>query len=140
MLQPLDHQVFLIDEDEAVRDSLKVLLDSHGIQTRDFRDAAEFSAAGQDLAGDCLILGYNRLNAESLSQISALRRRGIAYPIILIAGGQDAAMRAAAISAGAFACLSRPVDEATLVRTIKATLKAKGARPCSSADRISVQT
>ena len=131
MVQPPEYQIFLIDEDDAVRDSLKVLLESHCVQVRDFRDAAEFVAAKRAPSGHCLVLGYNRLTAETLNLVASLCQSGLDLPIVLIAGGQGETARAAALAAGAFACLERSVDEATLVRTIKATLKrtALRARP-----------
>ena len=129
MLATPDHKIFLIDEDEAVRDSLKVLLDSHSVQVRDFRTVAEFLAVDTVGQGDCLVLGYNCLGVEGLDLIQALRRRGFTLPIIFIAGGGDATTRPTALAAGAFAYLERPVDEATLVRAIKAALTRKGTRP-----------
>ena len=140
MVQPPEYKIFLIDEDEAVRDSLKVLLESHGVQARDFRDAAEFMAAGRSLPGHCLVLGYNRLSAEALNLVATLCQGGFDLPIIVIAGGQDETTRARALAAGAFACLERSVDEATLVRTIKATLKRTlRNRPAADADSISAR-
>src|SRR6185436_13065103 len=54
-----DQQIFLIDEDDIVRDSLKVLLESHGKQVRDYRSAAEFLAESGSARLGCLVLGYN---------------------------------------------------------------------------------
>ena len=62
----LDQPVFLVDEGEVVRDSLKVLLESHGVQVQDFRDAAEFMAKANTARGGCLVLGYNRLIVDGL--------------------------------------------------------------------------
>ena len=121
MTQAFDQQVLLIDEDEVVRDSLKVLLESHGVQVRDFRSAAEFMATGK-MARGCLVLGYNRLIVDGLELIATLRRRGIGLPVIFIVGGGDALTKAAALAAGAFAYLERPIEETALIRTIRAAL------------------
>lgn len=125
MLQPADQQIFLIDEDEVVRDSLKVLLESHGAQVRDFRSATEFLAkVGAPRIG-CLVLGHSRVIADGLELVATLRRRGAALPVIFIVGGGNAVTKAKAIAAGAFAYLERPIEEAALVRAIRAALARK---------------
>ena len=128
MVQASDQQIFLIDEDEVVRDSLKVLLESHGIQVRDFRNAAEFLAQPGISRGGCLVLGYNRQIVDGLKLMEALRRRSSVMPVIFIVGGGDAATKAAAIAAGASGYLERPIEETALIRTIKAALARKSTR------------
>jgi two-component system response regulator FixJ len=120
--QSSDQQVLLIDEDEIVRDSLKVLLESHGVSVRDFRTPSEFLAMDGIAAGGCLVLGYNRRIAGGLDLMTTLRRRGSALPVIFIVGGGDALAKAEALTAGAFAYLERPIEEAALIRAIKAAL------------------
>jgi two-component system, LuxR family, response regulator FixJ len=134
VLQPADPLIFLIDEDEVVRDSLKVLLESHGLQVRDFRHAADFLAkAGTPRAG-CLVLGHNRSIAEGLQLLAALRGRGAALPTIFIVGGGDAVTKAAALAAGAVAYLERPIEEAALIRTVAAALARKCGLSASAGD------
>jgi two-component system response regulator FixJ len=124
----LDQQVLLIDEDEVVRDSLKVLLESHGVQVRDFHSAADFMASGKMARDGCLVLGYNRLIVDGLELIATLRRRGIGLPVIFIVGGGNALTKAAALAAGAFAYLERPIEETALIRTIRAALNRRNGR------------
>ena len=123
-----DQQIFLIDEDDVVRDSLKVLLESHGMPVRDFRNAAEFMAEAGAAPAGCLVLGYNRAIADGLEFVAALWRRGITMPVIFIVGGGDAMTRAAALAAGAFAYIERPVEETALIRAVSAALARKGGR------------
>jgi two-component system, LuxR family, response regulator FixJ len=125
VLQAADQQIFLIDEDDVVRDSLKVLLESYGIQVRDFRNAAEFLAKPGIARGGCLVLGHNRQISDGLAVMAALRRRSAALPVIFIVGGGDAATKAAATAAGAFAYLERPIEEAALIRSVMAALARK---------------
>lgn len=132
MLAPNDQQIFLIDEDDVVRDSLKVLLESHGIPVRDFRNAAEFMAEAGVARAGCLVLGYNRAIAEGLDLVAALRRRGITMAVIFIVGGGDAMTRAAALAAGAFAYIERPVEESALIRAVSAALNRKAGRGVSA--------
>ena len=127
MLAPNDQQIFLIDEDDVVRDSLKVLLESHGMPVRDYRSAAEFMEECAPFAG-CLVLGYNRAIAGGLELVATLRRRGITVPVIFVVGGGNAMTRAATLAAGAFAHIERPVEEAALLRAVSAALARKNGR------------
>lgn len=123
-----DPQIFLIDEDDVVRDSLKVLLESHALPVRDFRSAADFMAAESAPRAGCLVLGYNRAIAAGLELIAALRRRGITTPVVFIVGGGNDVTRAAALAAGAFAYIERPVEETALIRAVSMALARKGER------------
>ena len=122
MVQTADQQIFLIDEDDIVRDSLKVLLESHGMQVRDFRSAAEFLSQPAISRGGCLVLGHNRQIVDGLKLMEALRRRSSLLPVIFIVGGGDATTKATAIAANAFAYLERPIEEIALIHTIRAAL------------------
>lgn len=129
MLAPNDQQIFLIDEDDIVRDSLKVLLESHGMPVQDYRSAAEFLAETATSRTGCLVLGYNRAIAGGLDLIATLWRRGITLPVIFIVGGGDALTKSAALAAGAFAYIERPVEETALIRAVSAALARKNGRP-----------
>src|SRR5262245_1389981 len=87
VLAPNDQQIFLIDADEVVRDSLKVLLESHGMPVQDFRSANEFMAETGAARTGCLVLGYNRAIADGLELAAGLWRRGVTMPVIFIVGG-----------------------------------------------------
>jgi two-component system response regulator FixJ len=128
VLAPNDQQIFLIDEDDIVRDSLKVLLESHGKQVRDYRSAADFMAETGSARLGCLVLGYHRTIASGLELVATLRRRGITMPVIFIVGGGNAMTRAAALAAGAFAYIERPVEETALIRAVSAALARKNGR------------
>lgn len=112
--------VLLIDEDAVVRDSIKVLLESHGVQVEDFGNAGEFLSKARSIRGQCLILGYNRQVSEGLELVATLRRRGMDLPAIFIVGGGNAVTKAAVLAAGAFAYLERPAGETALIHAIRA--------------------
>ena len=116
-----DQRILLIDQDEIVRDSLKVLMESHGIQVQEFRTPAEF-LKHDDFTGGCIVLGFNRHIADGLDLVDTLRKRGVGLPVIFIVGGGNALTRARALALGAAAYLDRPIEENILIRTIKDVL------------------
>lgn len=131
MAQAADPQIFLIDEDEVVRDSLKILLESHGLRVQDYRSGADFLAEIKAVRDGCVVLGFNRLIGSGLELVSTLRRRGIGLPVIFTVGGGDASTKAAALASGASAYLERPVEEAALIRAVKAALAYQHSRHAS---------
>lgn len=127
-MPPAEQQIVLIDADDIVRDSLKVLLESHGMRVRDFRAAGEFLAAGSAPGDGCLVLGFNRNTVEGLDLVATLRHRGIRLPVIFVVGGGNASVKAAVLAAGACAYLDRPVEEAALIRTVRSVMALQACR------------
>jgi two-component system, LuxR family, response regulator FixJ len=93
--------IVVVDDDDAVRDSLRNLMEVEGFVVRDF-------SSGQDLLNEaslsaigCLVVDYDMPAMNGLELVSALRGRGVSFPAILFTGnsGQHVRDRAAAISA-----------------------------------------
>lgn len=120
--EPSNQPVYLVDQDEIVRDSLKVLLESHGFVVRDFADAGAFLRTEHPPSGGCLVLGCNRNIVDGLELIDAVRKLGWDLPAVFIVGGGGSATKVMIQAAGAFAYLERPVHEAALVKSIREAL------------------
>jgi FixJ family two-component response regulator len=114
--------IHLIEKDDVVRDSIKVLLESNGLEVRDFRTAAEFCRSDDLSQAGCLVLGFNRHIAEGLRLSAALRQRALDIPTIYVVGGGDSSTKSAVMRAGAFAYLERPIKEAILIHTVEDAL------------------
>ena len=99
----------IVDDDQAVRDSLRFLLEVVGHSVETFASAAEFlSAAPRDLA--CLILDHHMPQMTGLQLAEKLHADGSGIPILLISGSPSPAIvaRAAQIEIG---ILEKPPDE-----------------------------
>jgi len=107
--------VYIVDDDEAVRDSLQLLLDSHGIAAIAFATTEEFAARAPALEGACLVLDQNLAGATGLD---FLERAPARLPVILITGQGSAAVRAKAEKLGVAAYFEKPVDADTLIAAI----------------------
>ena len=118
-----DPYIFLVDADEVVRDSLKVLIESHGLRVKDYRNAADFLADVGSTHGTCLVYGCNRHIMDGIDLMNRLRSKGVEMPVIFIVGGGSPLTKAAVVAAHAGAYLESPVEEETLMRAIKAMLK-----------------
>jgi len=118
--------VCVVDDDEAVRDSMRVLLESHGMTVRDYASARAFLA--EDLpAGGCLLLDLHMPEMTGLELLEKLRADHVGIPAIIMTGRSDAGLRARAQRAGVFAFLDKPVDEDELVDSIAHAMSAESA-------------
>jgi FixJ family two-component response regulator len=119
---PEEATVYLVDDDDAVRDSLKILLESHGMTVADHGSAQEFLSSGVAGMGGCLVLDLHLPVIGGLDLIRILRQRKIAIPVVFITGGSDSETRARAMEAGAVAFLEKPVSEDGLLCAIRTAL------------------
>ncbi len=114
--------VHIVDDDNAVRDSLSLLLGLRGYATRTFASGDAFLADIDASASGCILLDLRMPGLEGLAVQSELARRSIAMPIIVLTAHGDAASARAALKGGAFEFLEKPVDDALLGKTIEAAL------------------
>jgi two-component system response regulator FixJ len=104
-------RICVVDDDEAVRDSLEVLLSTRGLDVMTFESAQCFLDGAEGLACDCLLLDMHMPEMTGLALLVALRERGNRAPAIVITGGADPALAANLQRAGALGLLSKPVGE-----------------------------
>lgn len=109
--------ICIVDDDEAVRDSLCLLLESGGLATRSFVSADAFLQAGaQDMA--CLIIDLHMPGTSGLELLRLLRRRGLSQPVFVVSGRRYAMLDAEVQSAGATDLLSKPFDDRILLNLV----------------------
>jgi len=115
--------VFIIDDDEAVRDSLSWLVKSTGLQAETFASADDFlQGYGEDRPG-CLILDIRMPGMNGLELQSVLRERDFRLPIIIISGHADVPMAVRALKAGAFDFIEKPFNDELLLDLVQRALE-----------------
>lgn len=112
-------QIALIDDDEAVLDSLSLYFQSRSIVTAGFATAQDFLAAlGQDRRFDCIVSDVRMPGMSGLDLVRELKSRDIGTPIVLITGHGDVDMAVAAIKVGAANFIEKPFDESRLLESV----------------------
>jgi two-component system, LuxR family, response regulator FixJ len=111
--------VFVVDDDEAVRDSLSLLLESYGLYVETFASTDAFAAAAKPGRGRCLILDQNLIGTTGLDYLASRGERGIGLPVILITGQGSHGVRARALELGVAAYLEKPIDDEALIAAIR---------------------
>jgi two-component system CheB/CheR fusion protein len=102
--------IIIIDDDDAVRDSLKTLLSLDYDDVKDFASCRKFLAGCRPGKNDALILDIHLPEMSGFELMEQLTARGIHVPVILITGRPDQRIRARAAELGAIALLDKPVD------------------------------
>jgi two-component system response regulator FixJ len=124
--------IYVVDDDDAVRDSLKILLESYDLAVRDFGSVPEFLGALETGRPSCLILDLHLPVMGGFDVMNTLAQRGSRLPVIVITGRGDSQTKARALEAGAIAFLEKPVDDRSLMNAIQTALRA-GADPAPRA-------
>lgn len=112
-------RVYLIDDDEAVRFALRLLLETLGMQVTPFADPLVFLAQLAKLEPGCLVLDIRMPTLSGLRLQERLTAAGCDWPVILISGHGDIDACRRAFKNGAVDFLSKPVDEQDLIDAVQ---------------------
>jgi two-component system response regulator FixJ len=114
--------VAVVDDDEAVREALSDLLLVLGLACRTFDRAEAFMAEYVPDHFDCLITDVSMPGRSGLELQERLRELGSSMPVIIITADTSPATRARALSGGALACLTKPINDDVLFRHLESAL------------------
>src|SRR5262249_1251424 len=112
--------IAVIDDDEAVLDSLKLYFTRQDIESACFASARDFlTEIEKGRRFNCIVSDVRMPGMSGLDLVQRLKASGSAPPIILITGHGDVDMAVAAIKVGAFDFIEKPFDEARLLSSIR---------------------
>jgi two-component system response regulator FixJ len=117
-----DAKVVLIDDDEAVLDSLQALLAAEGLCASAFDSARAFLDKHEGGLPACLVTDVRMPDMDGLELLAALKARGPLPPVIVITGHADVPMAVRAMKLGARDFIEKPFDPGVLVAGIRAAL------------------
>lgn len=136
----LPEKIFVVDDDAAVRDSLRMLLKADGLAVETFASGQEFlDACSADTHG-CVILDVKMPGMDGTMLQEEMIRRAINLPIIFLSGQGTIPVTVRAIKAGAVDFLTKPVDGTELLRCVRDALKADSLAHEHLADRQSTMS
>lgn len=114
--------VHVVDDDDAVRSSLRLLLKSVGLPTVTHASAQEFLAAWDGDQPGCLVLDVRMPGMSGIELQAELNLRGAIIPVIFISGHGDIPMAVEAIQHGAFDFLQKPFRDQDLIDRVQRAL------------------
>ncbi|MFN7777408.1 MAG: response regulator transcription factor [Betaproteobacteria bacterium] len=119
--------VYVVDDDEAVRDSLQFLLEGAGYRVACYDSAESFLVGFDAKAIACLVLDVRRPGKSGLELQELLLAQGHRLPIVFITGHGDVPMAVSAMKRGAADFIEKPFDQAALKATVEKMLaRARG--------------
>ena len=122
---PLDQTsklIAIIDDDEAMQDSLRDLLEAAGLAAQCFGSAEEFLKSDLHRKAACLIVDIRMPRMSGLELQVKLKEEDCNVPIIFITAHGDARMRIQAMRRGAVEFLAKPFDHQLLLKRVRSAL------------------
>jgi len=117
-------EVYVIDDDEAIRLSLPFLLRTAGIASRTFGSALAFLREAKDLSPGCVITDVRMPGMDGIELVRRLGDMKLQHPVIVMTGHGDVALAVEAMKAGAFDFIEKPFSEDVLLAAVRAALDA----------------
>ena len=114
--------VYLVDDDEAIRDALAWLLRSRGVETRAWPDAEAFLADYRAEMTGCLVLDMRMRAMTGMELFDRLRELGCDLPVIFLTGHGDVPLAVQSVKKGAFDFLEKPYDDNQLADRVIAAM------------------
>ncbi|MEZ6197825.1 MAG: response regulator transcription factor [Planctomycetota bacterium] len=116
-------RVHVVDDDPAMRDSIRFLLESVGLPVVCFDSAESFlSACDQDVRG-CVILDVRMPGMSGMQLHARLRERDFRIPVIIVTAHSDVPMAVAAMRSGAFDLIEKPFSDQVLIDRVREALE-----------------
>lgn len=134
----MTQQVFIVDDDEAIRDSLSWLLRSRGVQNLTYASAEAFLEAWSPALAGCVLLDIRMEGMSGTELFERLIERGCTMPVLFMTGHGDVPMAVSALKNGAFDFVEKPCNDNELVDRVIEALKLDENRRLAAASADSV--
>ena len=118
-----DRIVHVIDDDDAVRDSLAFLLEAAGLSARTYASAGRFLETLDQVRRGCVITDIRMPGMSGLELVAKLREAGSSLPILVITGHADVPLAVQAMKAGVSDFIEKPFDGEAILGAIELALR-----------------
>ncbi|MBR0714246.1 response regulator FixJ [Bradyrhizobium liaoningense] len=115
--------VYVIDDDEAMRDSLHFLLDSSGYDARLFDSAQSFLDALPGLVFGCVVSDVRMPGIDGIELLKRIKAQGSPFPILIMTGHGDVPLAVEAMKLGAVDFLEKPFEDDRLIAMIDVAIR-----------------
>ena len=119
---PSDEIVYVIDDDDAVRQSLEFLLKAAGMTVQSFGSAKEFLGQFPRLERGCIVTDVRMPDVTGIELLRQVNDSGSAMPVIVITGHGDVPLAVEAMKIGAVEFLEKPFDDDVLLAAVRGAL------------------
>ncbi len=131
--------VHVIDDDEALRESLAFLLRTARIDVESYASAAAFLEALPSLQPSCVITDVRMPGMSGIDLLRRLRELKIDVPVIVITGHGDVPLAVEAMKTGAVDFLEKPFDDEVLLASVRSALKRQDGETRRNTERAEIE-
>jgi two-component system response regulator FixJ len=131
--------VHVIDDDEAIRQSLAFLLQAAKLEVKTYSSAMAFLDALPDTAWSCVITDVRMPGMSGVDLLRRLKELKIAVPVIVITGHGDVALAVEAMKVGAVDFLEKPFDDEVLLASVQSALKRQDGETKRHTERLEIE-
>jgi two-component system, LuxR family, response regulator FixJ len=131
--------VDVIDDDEAIRQSLAFLLRAAKLEVKTYSTAMAFLDALPDAASGCVITDVRMPGMSGVELLRRLKELKISVPVIVITGHGDVALAVEAMKAGAVDFLEKPFDDDVLLASVQSALKRQDGESKRHTERLEIE-
>jgi two-component system response regulator FixJ len=128
--------IFVVDDDEAVRDSLALLLETVGLTVEPFASAADVLARCQTERPACVITDVRMPGMDGLELQKALSKLHADVPVIVVTGHGDVPLAVQAMKAGAVDFIEKPFSDDVILASIEAAARSRHVKKAGGASDI----
>ncbi len=118
-----NHNVYVVDDDQAVRDSLRWLIESVGLNVKTFSNGQELLENFNEAEISCLVLDVRMPGISGLDLQQRLKKMNAKIPVIIVTGHADVPMAIQAMKAGAFDFIEKPYSDQLLLERIQCAIE-----------------
>jgi two-component system response regulator FixJ len=115
--------IHIIDDDDAIRDSLTFLLETSGFAARAYESAEQFLEARMDAAPGCILTDVRMPEMSGLDLVRRLNEVGSTLPVVMMTGHADVPLAVEAMKAGVIDFIEKPFDDETLLESLRTALR-----------------
>lgn len=133
-----DAVVHVIDDDEAVRESLTFLLKTAGHAVRTYENATAFLRDDPKGKAGCIVSDVRMPDVSGIDLLHRLKELNVSLPVIVITGHGDVPLAVEAMKSGALDFLEKPFDDDALLNSVNVALRHQGADAKREADRAEI--
>ena len=116
--------VHVVDDDEAMRDSMAFLLRAENFQVQTYADATAFLNALPQIKGGCVVTDVRMPGMSGIELLQRLRELKVSLPVIVVSGHGDVPLAVEAMKTGALDFIEKPFDDDVFLRAVRMALSA----------------
>ncbi|PWB79838.1 MAG: DNA-binding response regulator [Methylocystaceae bacterium] len=126
--------VYVVDDDAAVRDALKLLLTTEGHRVETYASPLAFLESAAPTATGCIVTDVRMPEMNGIELLLKVKQKGLPLPVVVISGHADVPLAVQAMKEGAMDLLEKPFDDETLLASVRSALAYNSGRQAQNVE------